>query len=169
MNSRYNSVLVSLLLVVCGCQLTLPDWGHDIPPIVINPPATTNSTGCACDLSGALVDPNPAKYTADYMNEALNPGGVRYEECGIEANMKIICRLCCIRGTAGGFWMLSSLGEGRVTRDANNNGVLKCFVLDGYAYHTKGYVADEPQQGAIRTVAVNKNGKYIVVECRKAK
>jgi hypothetical protein len=93
----------------------------------------------------------------------------RREEVGIEAELKIISRCCVIRGVSGGFWMLTSLVRDHIGRDANNNGVLKCFSDSGYRYHVRGYCSDEPQQNAIRASGTSKAGKYIVVEVRKDK
>lgn len=125
-------------------------------------PQPTPSIGCGCDLSLPLCDPNPSKYTQAYMDK-----NGRSEECGIEAELKLICRFCVI--TLRGFWMLSSLGRNHVYRDASNHAGCKCFTEDGYRYHIKGFMDVEPKQNEIRNVvSLKPNGKYIIVECRKA-
>ena len=133
-----------------------------------NTSTSATGTACKCRMTGALIDPDPARYTEDYMCERKNPAQVRYEEVGLEECLKIISRCCVIRGISGGFWMLSSLVDKRIGRDQNNNGIVNCFTENGIQYHIKGYCDDEPQGNAIRTIPLNKNGKYIVIECRKA-
>ena len=131
-------------------------------PSPIPTPQPTPSAGCGCDLSKPLCDPNPAKYTQSYMD-----ANGRMEECGIEAELKLICRFCVI--TLRGFWMLASLGRNHVYRDASNHAGCKCFTQDGFRYHIKGYCDNEPRQNEVKTVPLKDAGKYIIVECRQIK
>ena len=151
-----------LLALLVGCVTP----SITIPPITIPTTTTTTQpqTSCGCDLSLPLCDPSSVTYSQGYMD---NPDNARFEECGIEAQAKIICRFCVIRGNSGGYWMLSSVGIDHVSRDANNNGTCKCFTEGNYRYHVKGYCADEPVQSQILTTPLTTHGKYIVVECRK--
>lgn len=119
-------------------------------------------TTCGCDLTKPICDPDPAKYTPEYVAQ-----NCEFEECGIEADKKIITRFVVIRGESGGCWFLSSLGMDQVQRGPDNRGVYKCFSKDGYRYHIKGYTDVEPQQHNVRTVPLTTSGKYVVVEPRK--
>ena len=159
--STVSNLLLSLTLCLAcvSCQITIPSI--TTPPVVINPTQPTTPTNNV-PVAGKLVDPNPAKYTQEYMDQNGS-----FEECGIEAQMKIVCRFCVIRGESGGFWMLSSLGMDRVRRGPTGTGVCDDFSIDGYNYHIKGYLDNEPQGNAILTAPVKTDGKYIVVECRK--
>lgn len=118
------------------------------------------------DTTGPLVDP-PPKYNQAYMDQNGS-----YEECGIEQSRKIICRLCVIRGQSGGYWMLSSLDGGRIKKTANGL-ELQDWTADGYSYHVRGSVCNEPQNSEIATIKPEVAGntglqKYIVLEVRKA-
>jgi len=161
---------IAIVMMMAGCKtIDVPKPVITIPPVVIGqqpdkpasnlPPAT-----CKCDTTLPLCDPNPVFYSQAYMDQYG-----AWEECAIEAQNKIICRFCVIRGSSGGFWMLSSLGLNYVSRAENGTGVCKCFNQDGYSYHVKGYCNSEPQQAEVKTVALKSSGKYIIVECRKAK
>ena len=130
-------------------------------PLPIPSPAPAPA-GCGCNLSLPVCDPDPSKYTQDYMD-----ANGSFEECGIEAQMKIISRFCVVRGNSGGFWMLSSLGMPQVSRAPDGTGAYKCFTTNGYRYHIKGYVGDEPQQNAVESVTVSTSGKYAIAEPRQ--
>lgn len=134
------------------------DWFNK--PVSTNSPTT--STNATIATSSSLVDPNPAKYTQAYMDANQDS-----EECGIEAEKKIITRFCVIRGTSGGYWMLSSLGMDHVTRAQDGTGHYEDFTVNGYSYHIKGYTTVEPQQKEISTMPLGTSGKYAIAECRK--
>jgi hypothetical protein len=168
---KHTTLLFALILA--GCQtIPMPDIKPpviNIPPITIptggqpDKPATPLPAGCKCDLTAPLCDPNPSKYTQAYMDKNGS-----WEECGIEAGKKVVCRYCVIRGDSGGFWMMSSIGMDYVSR-ANPCKAVCILNLDGYNYHVKGYLESEPQGNAIKTATVKDAGKYVVVECRKIK
>lgn len=124
----------------------------------------TPSTGCGCDLTLPLCDPNPAKYTESYVSANCN-----FEECGIEAQLKIIARAMFWRGNHGGWWMLSSLVMDNITRNPNGTPYLKCFSKDGYRYHVRGYALSEPTNSQSIPTVRPEGAKFIICDCRKIK
>lgn len=172
--------LISIgLVIAASCTITIPPAVIDAaqaaltnkPPVVVTPPADKPAKPepvPAVDLSGPLVDPPNPPYNQAYMDEKGS-----WEECGIEGGRKIICRLCVIRGESGGFWMLSSLDKNRI-RKTPTGLELQDWTEDGYSYHVRGSVANEPQQREIVTMKPEVAGntglqKYIILEVRKAK
>lgn len=127
------------------------------PAVIVKP---------AIPITGDLVDPPNPPY-----NQAFMDANGRDEEVGLEEHDGIISRYCVIRGQSGGYWMIASLGRGHVTRASDHNvGIASDFEQDGYAYHVKGYTANEPDQDKIFTMPLSQvPDKYVVIECRKMK
>lgn len=127
---------------------------------------TPSDAPAAVDTTGPLVDP-PAKYNDAYWADKKTQ---EREECGLEAEDKIIIRVFFIRGISGGAWVISSLARGHVRRGESGN---DCddWVQDGLSYHCKGGFNDEPQQPDKQPVDVKGNKglpKWVVYEIRKA-
>lgn len=121
-------------------------------------------TQTAAQPSGPLVDP-PPPYTDAYMTAHAES-----EECGLEAQDKIIVRAIFLRGASGrpDAWTIASLARGHVRRgdagiDADD------WTADGYAYHWRGGFTDEPQDAWAPVDVPGNRGlpKWIVCEIRK--
>jgi hypothetical protein len=132
--------------------------GSPTPPTPPTPPV------------GVLCDPNPAKYTKEYMK---NNGD--YEECGLESQKGICARYAVWKGNSGGYWFLSSIAIDRV-KVVNKQLISEDFTVDGYIYHTIGFSTIDPQGKNVQITNPPFAGdrctygsyRYILVECRKA-
>ncbi len=130
------------------------------PPSVTTT-TTTKPSGDTCNLSLPLSDPNPSKYTESFMHDNSN-----FEECGIEAQLKIIARFCVYRPSVNGWWFISSLVMDKITRNPDGTPNIKCFVQDGYQYHIRGYRSTEPGPNETNPIVSSNPAKYIISECR---
>ena len=119
---------------------------------------------CTCDLSKPLCDPEPDRFTYDYM--AAN---AEREECGQEHSEGIVVRFRVWVPRRNTWWILSSVGKGQVRKGASGLDC-PCFVKNGYSYHILGgrkQTKDVPHpemdvHGNVGLPAV------IYAECRKA-
>jgi len=152
---------------VKGIKVDLPTIGGTTTTTSNQTTTTTQSNGnttqagCSCDLGKPLTIP----YDQAYMDEHGES-----EECGLEADLKIICRACVIRpDPATGYWKLSKPFRSHLKKDSHGNGVLNCFTENGYNWHIKGYSKKEPLQETVRTMSLEANGEFIVIECRGVK
>jgi len=127
-------------------------------------PITTTTTSTIA-LSGDLVDP---PYTQAWMNQNGD-----YQEVGMEQTYKIIVRCCCYRPSVKGWWYLTTPFIGKVKRIGNT---ITCpdFTYEGYAYHVRGWITEEPKNGT-PTPSLAYTGdtapygtKYMITEIRKA-
>lgn len=181
------AALCGLAAVLCGCTITIPPAVDDAigqaigqatnkPPVVVAPVATNAATVIAppaVDLSGELCDPNPAKYTPDYVS-----GNASYEECHIEPATGLMLRTAFYRASVGQWWLLSGLAEGHIRR-VGDNLVADTFTVDGYAYEVFGFTKYEPQVNERpdqlklfskgNTSPYNGDRQYCHWLCRKAK
>jgi hypothetical protein len=174
MNKLISILAVGLAcLTLCSCT-TINDWVHNIIPgavtnVVVIPPiiAPTNNptpTGDTCKLDGPLCDPDPSKFTPEYMDK--DGPHAEFEDVGVERELKIVMRTLFVRGTSGGFYTLSSLAMKHVSRNADGSPHGECFTENGIRYHVRGYTNGDvngpyqPQDSM--------NGAYFCVwECRK--
>ena len=128
-------------------------------PSVVAPASVTPAPSVqSVDSSAPMVDPNPSKYTSDYV-----ANNASYEECHIEPATGLMVRYCVYRPSVGQWWLLSSLGEGHVRRDGSNL-IAENFVKDGQTIEVLGFCDYEPQvtdrPDALRFVAKGNTCPY---------
>lgn len=115
------------------------------------------------DTTGPLVDP---PVTEQWMHDHAES-----EECGVERELKIICRPMFWRGVSGGWWVISSLAMKHVQRDTAG---IRCddWTEGGYAYHVRGSTSIEPQcndpQPKLEVTGNRNLTKFVLVEVRHA-
>ncbi len=108
------------------------------PPVVVAPP-TADPTPATVDVTGNLCDPNPAKYTPEYVSQNAS-----FEECHIEPATGLMIRTAFWRPSVGQWWLLSGLAEGHIRR-VGFDLVADNFTKDGYTYEVIGFTKYEPQ------------------------
>ena len=140
-------------------------WGKDEPKPEVKPETPQEAeAACGCILSKPLCDPEPDRFTDDYM--AAN---AEREECGQEQSEGIVVRFRVWVPRRNTWWILSSVGKGQVRKGASGLDC-PCFVKNGYSYHILGgrkQTKDVPHpemdvHGNVGLPAV------IYAECRKA-
>ena len=127
-------------------------------------PTPAEPQECTCDTTKPLCDPEPDRFTDDYM--AAN---AEREECGQEQSEGIVVRFRVWVPRRKTWWILSSVGKGQVRKGASGLDC-PCFVKNGYSYHILGgrkQTKDVPHpemdvHGNVGLPAV------IYAECRKA-
>jgi len=162
--NRITTLLFAIMAIVAGC-ITIPPITVSNPPVVITPTTTTTippQQGCGCDLSLPLA--NPAGYT-----EASVAANANSEECGTEAELKIIARAMVWRPDDGKYWTLSSLVRDNISRNADGTPNIKCFTRNGQRMHIRGYSQIEPQANCYAAQMDSKPAKYIFIDCRNIK
>jgi len=140
-----------LIGVATSCTLTIPPAVIDaaqaaltnkppaiVPPVVVAPPVADPGP-VAVDTTGDLCDPNPDKYTPEYV--AANAS---FEECHIEPATGLMIRTAFWRPSVGQWWLLSGLADGHIRR-VGGNLVADTFPDAGITYVPYGFTKYEPQ------------------------